>query len=106
MKKFGVIAIALVFALSLCACGRRNEEPSTTTTRPTTAPTTPTTTKAPTTPATMPTIETNIPDPSVDTSMPDMTDGMEGTGENGNNNGNGGNTTDGAGLRNRRMTIH
>lgn len=73
MKKFSMIALALVVMLSFAACGRRKNNE----------------TSAPTTTASDfnntiipnmdPTIATNIPDPSVDTSMPMYTDGTEGT---------------------------
>lgn len=72
MKKFGMIAIALILTFSLCACGRRDNNETTTptvTTRPTVPPTTAPTT-APTTEPTMvpdlPDMDTNIPDPTVD----------------------------------------
>lgn len=72
MKKFTVIALALIVMVSLAACGRNKNEASTPTT---TAPTTEATTDR----DVMPTIETNIPDPSVDTEMPIYTDGTDGT---------------------------
>ena len=75
MKKFSLITLAIIVLVSLTACGRKNNTPSTTagTTAGTTAPAT-TATIIPTDPMT-----TNIPDPSVDTSMPDMTDGTDTT---------------------------
>lgn len=73
MKKFSIIALALVVMLCFAACGRRNNNE----------------TSAPSTTASDfnntiipnmdPTIDTNIPDPSVDTSMPMYTDGTEDT---------------------------
>lgn len=69
MKRFCIIALAVVLGLSLCACRRNqdeNTEPSTEAT--TTAPTT-----LPTTPMMDPTIQTNIPDPSINTELPDGT---------------------------------
>lgn len=74
MKKYGIIALILILALSLAACGRRNNE----------ATSTPTTTGASVIPGIDPTIMdptigTNIPDPSVDTSMPDFTDHTDST---------------------------
>ena len=90
MRKFTTWVLVLVLALSLTACGRRNEKPTETA---------PSVTQAPTDEATLPTIDptmgTNIPDPEVDTSMPDL---MDPTGESGNagaegNQGNSGNTS-------------
>lgn len=61
MKKFGLIAIAILFAATLCACSNKEEA----------VPTTPQTNTQPaaTVPATIPemdpTLDTNIPDPTV-----------------------------------------
>ena len=66
MKKFGIIALVLVLALSLCACTRRKNETTVPTTKSTIPPTTAAPTIAPTMPTEMPT--TNIPDPNVDPS--------------------------------------
>ena len=70
MKKIGIIMLALVIAVCLCACGRKNNE-------------TPSTVMPSTDigilPDTMPTLDTNIPDPSVDTQMPIYTEGTDGT---------------------------
>lgn len=67
MKKIFIIALVFVLAVSLVACGRRNNEE---------------TTPATTQPSTgmdiipdMEPMETNIPDPNVDTSMPMYTEG-------------------------------
>lgn len=65
MKRTGIIMIAVVLALSLCACRRKD------TTKPTpTAPTQATPTQPATTPTILPemdpTLDTNIPDPNVD----------------------------------------
>lgn len=72
MKKFAIIALALVMTLCLAACGRRNNNE-------TSAPTTTASTTDTIIPNMDPTIATNIPDPSVDTSMPMFTDGTEDT---------------------------
>ena len=83
MKRFGFIAMSIVLALALTACGRKNKNEATVptterptqsttaaTTAPTTKPTIPATTKpttSPTTdPAVDPTMDTNIPDPDVE----------------------------------------
>ena len=61
MKKYGLIAIAILFAATLCACSNKEEA----------VPTTPQTNTQPaaTVPATIPemdpTLDTNIPDPTV-----------------------------------------
>ena len=73
MKKICIFALVLVFALSLAACGRKDNNE----------------TSSPSTDMTIipdidPTIGTNIPDPSVDTSMPLYTDGNGMTDETGN----------------------
>lgn len=84
MKKFGMIAMALILTLSLCACGRRNNSEPTTPTvpkQPTTAPTAAPTTAPTTEPTVMPDLpdmDTNIPDPTVDSNSTDgMTDGND-----------------------------
>ncbi len=64
MKKYAIIALALMLSLCLAACGRRNEPTTASTARPSTAPTIMTT---------MPTV-TNIPDPTVDSNSNTMTD--------------------------------
>ena len=78
MKKFSVIALVLVLAVSMCACGKRNNEPTRTTrdTTPTTVPTVPT--------VTMP--STNIPDPTVDSNSTMGTDGTGSTATDGTGN--------------------
>ena len=67
MKKLSVIALIIVMALSLGACGRKKQEPIQTTgdTTPMTVPTMPD--------MTMPT--SNIPDPTVDSNSTMSTDG-------------------------------
>lgn len=73
MKKIFVFILGLTIALSLAACGRRNNAEAT-------KPTATTPTILPTTDDTMlPTIETNIPDPSVDTKMPAYTEDTNAT---------------------------
>ena len=73
MKKIGLIAIAVLFAFSVCACSRKD----------TTAPTMPqeatqTPTVAPTTlPEIDPTLDTNIPDPHINTEIPTYTDPLD-----------------------------
>ena len=62
MKKHYIFAVILTLAISLAACGRRNETPNTDMTI---------------LPGINPTIGTNIPDPEVDTKMPMYTDGTE-----------------------------
>lgn len=63
MKASIILSLAVALALSLSACGRRNE--------PATMPTADTVPYTDTTPTvTLPPLETNIPDPSVDTQMP------------------------------------
>lgn len=79
MKKFGMIAMALILTLSLCACRRRDPSETTTptTTQPTTAPTTAPATAPTTEPTVMPDLpdmDTNIPDPTVDSNSTDETD--------------------------------
>lgn len=69
MKRFAFFALVLVLALSLCACGRRNDTPVNT---------------MPSTdmsiiPDMDPTLDTNIPDPNVDTEMPLYTDNTNST---------------------------
>ena len=74
MKKISAILLAAIMALSMCACGRRdNKQPTETPTTiaPTTAPatTTPSATPSTTMPSVMPDMpdmEPNIPDPSED----------------------------------------
>lgn len=90
MKKFSIIALALVLTLSLAACGKKNNE---TTTPTTTQPSTDMTVF----PDIDPTFETNIPDPNVDTSMPMYTDGTNSTDSTDNTD-----TTDSANSRSRR----
>ena len=75
MKAPVIWALALGLAVSLSACGRRNEPDTAPTTVPATD-TAPYTETAPT--ITLPPMETNIPDPSVDTQMP-IYDGTEET---------------------------
>lgn len=69
MKKYVMIALVLVLALSLCACGRRND--------------TPVNTMPSTDMSVIPdmdaTLDTNIPDPNVDTEMPLYTDNTNST---------------------------
>ena len=71
MKKISIYMLTLIMAVTLCACGRKdNQAPSTI---------------MPSTdmgilPDTMPTLDTNIPDPSVDTEMPIYTEGTDTTG--------------------------
>lgn len=79
MKRFSIIALVLVLAISLAACGRRNNNE----------------TSAPSTDVTIlpdinPTIDTNIPDPDVNTSMPMYTDGTNSTDGFGNTDGSNG----------------
>jgi len=62
MKKYSIFAIAVIFALSLAACGRNNDNSDNGVTIM---------------PDVMPTLETNIPDPDVDTKMPMYTDGND-----------------------------
>lgn len=62
MKKYSIIALTIVLAMSLAACGRRNDTPDTGMTI---------------LPSMDPTIDTNIPDPEVDTKMPMYTDGTD-----------------------------
>ena len=69
MKKIALIALVLILALSICACGRSNRNE-------TTASTTPSTTMD-IIPGIDPTITTNIPDPSVNSTMPMYTDGTD-----------------------------
>ena len=64
MKKFSIFALTILMALSLAACGRRNDTPDTNMTI---------------LPSMDPTIQTNIPDPDVDTKMPMYTDGTDTT---------------------------
>ena len=71
MKKFSILALTLILALSFVACGRNNDQAGNNMTIM---------------PDVMPTLETNIPDPDVDTQMPIYTDGantdtMEPTGQ-------------------------
>lgn len=73
MKKITTIALAIIMAASLAACGRRNNNE---TSAPTTNATDYNTTIIPDMDAT---IGTNIPDPNVDTSMPMYTNGTEDT---------------------------
>lgn len=59
MKKYLIFALVLCLALSLVACGRKDEEPTVTTTEPMVEPSIlPTIIE--------PTLETNIPDTNVD----------------------------------------
>ena len=63
MKISVILSMTIALALSLSACGRRNE--------PATLPSTSTVPYTETMPTvTLPPLETNIPDPSVDTEMP------------------------------------
>lgn len=62
MKKYSIIALAIILTLSLAACGRRNDTPDTGMTI---------------LPNMEPTIDTNIPDPDVDTKMPMYTEGTD-----------------------------
>ena len=79
MKKFSLLLVAAMIAVSLCACGKKEQTPAVTTpaaTSPTAA--------APTEEMTLPTIDptmgTNIPDPEVDpNSTDDMLDPSEDT---------------------------
>ena len=75
MKRFLLIVLLFTLSLSLCACGRRNDDNMTTpTTRTTERSTMPEMDPTILDPTIMdPTIATNIPDPSVDTSIPDIT---------------------------------
>ena len=70
MKKISIYMLIFVIAVSLCACGRKNNN-------------TPSSVMPSTDmsilPDTMPTMGTNIPDPSVDTQMPIYTDGTDPT---------------------------
>lgn len=69
MKKYGIIALTLVMALSLCACSRKDANKPTTGNTPTVN-TMPSATKMTemTLPMTIPTVAPNIPDPNVDPS--------------------------------------
>ena len=69
MKKCMIFVLTTILALSLCACGRSNNTPSTNNVTPST--------NMNILPDTMPTLETNIPDPDVDTQMPGYTDGTD-----------------------------
>ena len=62
MKKYRIIALTIILALSFAACGRNNDTGNNDMTI---------------LPDTMPTLETNIPDPDVDTKMPIYTDGAD-----------------------------
>ena len=62
MKKYSLIAIGILLALNLTACGRRNQMPDPTMTI---------------LPSMDPTLDTNIPDPEIDTKMPIYTDGTD-----------------------------
>lgn len=67
MKRISILTLVFVLTLCLAACGRSNDNPSSTPT-----------TNMPTTGMTIlpdPTIGTNIPDPDVDTTMPVYTEG-------------------------------
>ena len=71
MKKYSIIAIILLLAISLSACGRKMiNETTPSTMEPTIIP--PTTILDPT--IMDPTLETNIPDPEVDSNSTDSTD--------------------------------
>lgn len=70
MKKMCIFMLTLIMAVSLCACGRKNN-PTPSTVMPSTDMTI--------LPDTMPTMGTNIPDPSVDTQMPIYTEGTDTT---------------------------
>ena len=70
MKRMCVFMLTLIMAVSLCACGRKNN-PKPSTVIPSTDMTI--------LPDTMPTIGTNIPDPSVDTQMLIYTEGTDTT---------------------------
>ena len=83
MKRIGIIALAVILALSAAGCGCSNSSIRETT--PSTAPAT--TTPATTAPATtaptimpdIPEIETNIPDPTVNENSTDDSTDMTGT---------------------------
>lgn len=85
MKKFSAFTLALVLAVALCACGRRQDDAPTnnttepTTTEPATMPpvTTEPATTAPTIIPDMPELDTNVPDPTVDSNSTD--DSMDAT---------------------------
>lgn len=79
MKKFSLLLVAAMIAVSLCACGKKEQTPAVTTPAATTP-----TAAAPTEEMTLPTIDptagTNIPDPEVDpNSTADMSDPSEDT---------------------------
>lgn len=65
MRTLAILSLVLALSASLCACGRRSDPTTPTTTEPTTTNTTPT--------YTMPTMDTNIPDPDINTPLPDTT---------------------------------
>lgn len=62
MKKYSIIALTVILALSFAACGRSNDTGDSGMTIM---------------PDAMPTLETNIPDSDVDTKMPIYTDGTD-----------------------------
>lgn len=62
MKKCSILALTIILAMSLAACGGRNDTPDNGMT---------------VLPSMDPTIATNIPDPDVDTKMPMYTDGAD-----------------------------
>ena len=92
MKKISIIALGLIMAFSLAACGRSNNN-----TTDTTAATNPSTDMN-ILPDMNPTLDTNIPDPSVDTSMPMYTDGTDSTTDTGTN-GSNSNTRNGSNTK-------
>lgn len=73
MKKMSVFILVLLFAVSLVACGRRNQNDASIPSADTSE------TEMTILPDMDPTIDTNIPDPNVDTKMPIYTDGTDPT---------------------------
>lgn len=67
MKKYGILALTLIMAISLCACSRKDDNKHTAGSTPTvnTIPSATQMTEM-TLPMTIPTIASNIPDPNVD----------------------------------------
>lgn len=68
MKKLLIIALTLVFILSLAACDRKNRDENNTTVP---------TTENSILPEMDPTMDTNVPDPDVQGAVPDGTNGMD-----------------------------